>query len=467
MKSKIATVYKEEKKVIYNKRFGVVFNGEDNLKPLITENVIDLSPTASQCADTYSSFIGGAGFEVDMDSFDISNSFWETETVNDLLDDVRESVSRHQGCFIIVGYNLNYEKDSYQVIPYELCRVGKEDSEGYRGKIMVSPNGWGRSLKKENVDSYNTYNPEPKVIQAQVDAVGGWENYKGQIFFFKVSKKYIYPVPLIDRALNFAEVEYNMGLYYKGTVARGFEDLTLIRHRAFTEEQDQRDFYSNIDKLSGVENASSKLVIQDDWDDEREKTGNFKFDTIKNEIQSDKYAHFESSSSNFIRKAYKIPPQLVDYVSGKLGNTSGEDLKKAQSIYNSTTAKDRKKIERLFKELFDNYKYDVNPSGNWTIKQYALLDDGTVEGGDDNEKGTKGASSEEEKLNKQAQATLRGSVGGVTAVLAIQNSVSTKITQRDSGITMLQEIFGYSEPVAEKILGTPKETDVQNGIVNE
>ncbi|GLB53056.1 hypothetical protein NBRC110019_20960 [Neptunitalea chrysea] len=379
MKSRIPRAYKKEKQDIYNKRFGIIFNGEDNLKPLMTENCIDLSPTAAQCADTYQSFLVGGGFEIAMATENLSEVRWQKRTPNDLLEEIGESIARHQGAFVWVGYNANYQKDAFKVLPYELCRVGKKDDEQYSGKIVVSPNGWGKYLKADEVDVYDSYNPNADIIEQQVDRDSGWENYKGQVYFFKMNYKYTYPTPLIDRALSFAEVEYHMGLYYKGTVQRSFEDITYIRHREFPSEEDEREFIKNIEELSGVDNASSKLIIKDDWDDEKESAGNFKFDTIKNDVNADKYAHFESSSSNFIRKAFRnIPPQLIDYVAGKLGNTSGEDLIKAQSVYNALTAKDRAKVERLFAELFHNYKSDLNPDNNWTIKQYALLEDGTI-----------------------------------------------------------------------------------------
>lgn len=378
MKSKIPKAYKEEKKDIFNKRFGVIFNGEDNLKPLITENAIDLSPTASQCAGMFESFLGGGGFEFDLDGINLSSKFWEFVTPNDLLSDVCKDVSKQSGVFINVGYNAAFQKEYYKVIPYRLARVGKKDSDGFSGKIVVAPNGWGRSLKKDEVDIYDTYNPNPDIIQQQVESAGGWHNYKGQILFFKLDKQYTYPIPLIEGALNFAEVEYKMGLYYKGTVDRSFEDITFIQHKEFPKKEDEDQFYKNIKELSGVENASSKLIIQDDWDDDSQKQSKFKFNTIKNEVKAEKYAHFEKSASNYIRKRFRnIPPQLIDFIQGKLGGT--EDLTTAQSVYNSNTAKDRNKLERLFKELFDNYKEDINPTEDWTIKQYKLLDNGTTD----------------------------------------------------------------------------------------
>lgn len=379
MKSRLVEGYKTENQDIFNKRFGVIFNGEDNLKPLIIENLIDSSPTASQCAWIYESFLGGGGFEVDLSNVNLSDNFWEVTSPNDLLFDVCESASRHQGAFVCVGYNANYEKDSYQIIPYSLCRLGKKDSEGFSGKILVSPKGWGKSLKLKDVDVFDTYNPRPEVIQSQVVAAGGWENYKGQIAFLKLSKKYTYPKSLIESAYTFADVENHLGLYYNSTVKRCFEDLTYIRHRKFPTEEAQRQFDENLQKVSGLEHAGSKLVIEDEWDDNKDSPGNFKFETVKNDVKAEKYAHFETSSSNFIRKAFKnIPPQLVDYVAGKLGNTSGEDLLKAQSIYHSLVGRDQEKVERFFAELFRNYKDDINPSGNWKVKQYSLLDDGTA-----------------------------------------------------------------------------------------
>lgn len=456
MKSKVVEQYKEERIEIFNKRLGVIFDGEDNLKPLIIENLIDSSPTAFQCAWLYESFIGGGGFEVDLSEINLSEDEFDKQNPNNLLFDISEVISRHQCVFINVGYNANFEKDSYKIIPRTLCRVGKKDSDEFSGKIAVSPKGWGKYLKVAEIDIFDTYNPRPDVIQAQVEAAGGWENYKGQIFFFKLSKKYTYPKSLIETAYTFADTEHQLGLFYNGTTKRSFENSTIIRHRKFENKIDADAFEANIKSLSGLENGSSKMLVEDDWDDETNKTGNLRFETLKNDVRSEKYAHFEASSANFIRKAFKnIPPQLVDYVAGKLGNTSGEDLIKAQSIYNSLISKDQEKIEMLFRELFRNYKVDINPSNNWTIKQYSLLDDGTV-----NYDVTNPVQQTSQELDAQAirtaQATLRGSVGGVTSILAIQASVVAKTTTLDSGVAMLINIFGYSDEVARRILGTPE-----------
>jgi hypothetical protein len=460
MKSTLVSAYKEETREVFNKRLGVIFHGEDNLKSLVVENLIDSSPTAFQCAWIYESFLAGGGFEVDLSRINLSDDSHNRVNPNDLLFDVCEVISRHQAVCIQVNYNANFQKDSFKIIPYTLCKFGKKDSEQLSGKVVVSHLGWGKYLKKDEIDIFDVYNPRPEVIAAQVESAGGWENYKGQIMFFKLSKKHTYPKSLIESAYTFADVENQLGLYFNATTKRSFEDITYIRHREFPNKTDEDDFYKNVEDLSGVENASSKLIIKDDWDDEGKSVGNFKFDTIKNDVRAEKYAHFQTTSANYIRKAFKnIPSQLVDYVAGKLGNTSGEDLIKAQSIYNSLISKDQEKVEMLFKELFFNYKSEINPSNNWTIKQYSLLDDGTVNYS--TLEVTKPVSKSQEELDveaiRNAQATLRGSVGGVTSILAIQSSVSVGSTTLESGVSMLINIFGYSDQVARDILGTPKE----------
>ena len=55
--------------------------------------------------------------------------------------------------------------------------------------------------------------------------------------------------------------------------------------------------------------------------------------------------------------------------------------------------------------------------------------------------------------NAIAQANLRGSVGGVQGILAIQQGVSSGITSVSSAVTTLVEIYGFDESTAKRVLG--------------
>lgn len=375
MTSKFIDNYKTESKEVYNKKLGVIFNGDDNLKPFVIEQMISQSPTALQCAGVYGSFLSGAGFE--LKNVDVSGRFWEFVTPNDLLIDVTNSIKMHRGVFIHVGYNSLYEKTSFEVLPYTLCRVGKKDSSDFSGKIVVSPTGWGKSQKKEDVKIYDAYNPQPEIIEKQVARDGGWSNYKGQIYYFKLDKFKTYSESPIEGVIDYVHAEIQMGKYYVGLIKRRFEDVDVIRYRQFEKQSEETAFIENIKNVSGLEATGSKLILKDDWNDERKDSGNFKFDKLVSNSTPDRFAHIEAVSANHIRKVFNnIPPQLVDFVQGKLGSTSGEDLVKAQAIYNASTGRDRQKIETLFAELFDRFHLPI--TGDWTIKQYKLIDDGTT-----------------------------------------------------------------------------------------
>lgn len=466
MKTTIPEPYRETTREIFNEKLGITFNGESNELPLIIENAIKLSPTAKQCTATYESFLLGSGFVENLEHINLNQTLWDEKTPNDLLADVCQSVAKHGGAFIHVGYNALLQKDSFKVLPYSLCRVGKKDSEEYAGKIVVSKKGWGKELKKEELITYDTYNPNSDVLEIQIERDGGIENYNGQIYFFKLSTEKTYPDYALETVLEFTETEYNIGLFYTATTNRGFEDITVWTHRAFDNQDDQRNFHQNITNLRGTKNASRDLIVEDEWDEDKNVPSNFRFTTLPNTATPEKYAHFEVGASNYIRRVFRIPPQLLDFVAGKLGNTSGEDLRVAEGIYNKITAKDRAKISRLFKELFRGYKNEVNPANNWEIGQYKLMDDTTVSqastkvthpNANQNQlpKESKEDQAAKDEIRK-AQATIRGSVGGVEAVIKIQESVSLKTTTYDSAVAMLENIFGYSTELSQRMLGNPE-----------
>ncbi len=58
-----------------------------------------------------------------------------------------------------------------------------------------------------------------------------------------------------------------------------------------------------------------------------------------------------------------------------------------------------------------------------------------------------------EQANQEAQANLRGSVGGVQGILEIQQSVIAGATSRSSAMSILMTIYGFDEAQASEILG--------------
>lgn len=63
---------------------------------------------------------------------------------------------------------------------------------------------------------------------------------------------------------------------------------------------------------------------------------------------------------------------------------------------------------------------------------------------------------EKPDVESEAKAQLRGSIGGVQGILALQTSVSQGTTAYEAAIAMLMIVYGYDEPQSKQILGTPK-----------
>jgi hypothetical protein len=55
----------------------------------------------------------------------------------------------------------------------------------------------------------------------------------------------------------------------------------------------------------------------------------------------------------------------------------------------------------------------------------------------------------------EAQASLKGSVGGVQSLLEVQNSYSQGITTYESAIAIFDLIFGFDRNQAIRLLGNP------------
>jgi len=359
-----------------NRSMGIMINGDANLRSLISENLIQKSPTASYCVGMYSKFITGAGF--DGGEVNISNKPHSVFTINKLLNDCAKDHAKLEGSFIHVRYNALFQKVGFEKIPYSQCRFGLEDDDNYSGKIVRAKKGWGKRAKKESFISYDVYNPNPEVIQKQVDLSGGWDYYKGQVMFIGDREDLSYPKSKIEGIENFAHTEHKMGAYYAATVERGFENVQIFEYVKSDNAAENQALKESVTNAMGLENSGKILGLPYANSTDLSEGTKYKFTPLENNASPATYDHFLDRCSTMIRSKWEIPSQLFEAVSGKLGNSSGEDLKVAQAMYNQTTAPVRELYETAFAELFDNYKTELNI--NFTILQYSILGtDGTIE----------------------------------------------------------------------------------------
>ena len=383
-KVSVVSLHKESRRTESNKYKGYPFlaNGEKNDYPTMIELLVGGSATAKACAGVIADFIYGKGFSLEAearatarqqrirfrkDTLYIND---KRETPNDLLKKVARSLSYHKGVFVQVNYNQLFQKTSVQVLPYRYCRLGARDSNNYRGKVLYYEN-WDNLQDKKEVDKQVTaidmYDPRPEVIQAQIERVGGWENYKGQVFFLNLDRNDSYPLAWADVVLLDCESEMLSTKYTRNGFKKGFFGTYAFVTSTMNSDEDREDFRDNLRNSIGVEAEQSVFHF------ELEMKGDKLEDQvlvkpIESNVKADLFEYADKKTANNIRKTYgNIPPVLIDFVEGKLGNTSGDSLKEARIFMQEQMQEERQDVQEMFEELFDNFAEPISSNGLFEI----------------------------------------------------------------------------------------------------
>lgn len=380
MKSKLVEI-KDRNITRVEKRYDIITNGSDNAYPTRMERLINSSTTAKSCAKFMAKFIAGNGFNIQFnDDIFIGKNQDGKLTPNDLLKDISHSISRFNAFALHVNYNLNLKITSVAPIAYKYCRYGLSDSDGYSGKVVYYDNwDYSRSkiFRKEDFRKFDVFNPDPTVVQAQIRACGGISKYAGQIFIIKLDNS-IYPLSPIDPAQDDADTEYQLSLFKNRTVRKGFVGKKIVTTNEFEDNEDRENFQNSLKSIQGFDSDGDIIHLESEFSGD-DKKKQIEIAQLDSDIKTDLFTNWENPVSNNIRRCFNsIPPVLVDFVEGKLGNTSGESFKMAQAYYNSQTAEERAVITRTFKKIFSNYYLNINPSNDWTISQLNLIADGTT-----------------------------------------------------------------------------------------
>ena len=383
-KVSVVSLHKESRRTESNKYKGYPFlaNGEKNDYPTMIELLVGGSATAKACAGVIADFIYGKGFSLEAevratarqqrtrfrkDTLYIND---KRETPNDLLKKVARSLSYHKGVFVQVNYNQLFQKTSVQVLPYRYCRLGAGDSNNYRGKVLYYENWDNLQDKKEvdkNVKAIDLYDPSPKVIQEQVDAAGGWDNYKGQVYFLNLDRNDSYPLAWADVVLLDCESEMLSTKYTRNGFKKGFFGTYAFVTSTMNSDEDREDFRDNLRNSIGVEAEQSVFHF------ELEMKGDKLEDQvlvkpIESNVKADLFEYADKKTANNIRKTYgNIPPVLIDFVEGKLGNTSGDSLKEARIFMQEQMQEERQDVQEMFEELFDNFAEPISSNGLFEI----------------------------------------------------------------------------------------------------
>ena len=457
-----ATIIEIEKKVVeFDNKKEIYNNGEDNQYPERIERLIKNSVTAKTASGIMQQYLVGFGFG-ETDNL-IVNKFKNTKLI-DFTNQLVKSKVNQKGYFIHVNWNANFKIKDMQVLPFTSPRVGRIDDLDYNGKIIVHKNWIG---KIENEKTFNVYNPDPEIIEAQVRKASGnlkktltasdWAQYKGQILYVNDDYDYIYPDSRIDAVKLDCDNEHLITLY-KNTILRdGFFGKTLvitrpligdvtelvynsdnieIRNPLYAEAETEREnFKDTIKSFLGAKNVDGVLHLELEFDHEKLEDA-ILFKNIESNINPDMFEKIEVSVRKNILIAFNnLPVGLVQSSEG-LFSAGADALLQMEKAYFKNTQTERDSLQTQINDLLARFE---GYTGGY-VELKPLIKQATNEEGADSE----------------ASRFAEFGVGGVQGILSIQQSFSEQKTTFESAITILVKIYGFNRQVSSALLGRPE-----------
>lgn len=363
----------------YLQTLGIQTYGEDNLYPQTFRNILAASSTGAECLDRFADFIEGNGFHDVPFSESVVNR--KGDTADDIHALVCRDVAYYNGLALHVNYNIYGDIVELHHVPFENCRLVESDDNGYVGKIAIHPDWSGQKTRggkvikvaKENIDYIDVFNPDKRVVAAQIEAAGGIEYYKGQVLWVSLSGKDIYPTGKGDRVVTEMSTDEGLANVKYRNVRNNFLPAAMIFTKKGTNitfdqdgnEIDSRDdddsFSDSLLQLQGDTNCGKLMEVTLETDEDKPEVV-----SLNSQNYDKEFTVTDISVTERIYSAFGQEPWYCIRV-GKVG-FSGDILEDAFEYYNSIVSKQQRLIERTFDRIF-RYWYEIaNPTNDFSVQ---------------------------------------------------------------------------------------------------
>lgn len=360
--------------VNYEQRFKLQSYGYDNLYPQNIMAITGASGTAQLCLNRYEKFVEGYGFD------DEILSAWKInrwgDTTDDLLKAVAGDLTQFGGFALHVNYNVFGAISEVNYIPFEQLRLEECDDTGYVAHILQhldwkgekTRSGKKQYLQKRYITYYNVFNPDPRVVQAEIEAAGGIESYKGQVLWVSMDGRNEYPTPIYDAAITEISTDEGLGnIKYRNARNNFLVACMLIAKKGAPRVDEngnevERQMISDEDlkAFQGDTRGSKILYVELENDEDEPKVVEFPVKNFDKE--------FSVTETSVTERIYAQFHQELFYAIriGKLG-FSGDVMQDAYEYYAGEVTTEQRFIERVFTQVFAHWK-DKSMPKNFSIK---------------------------------------------------------------------------------------------------
>lgn len=414
--------------VVNGDKLGIKTYGEDNGYPQRMLNLYNACGSAKMCANLAATYFVGRGFEDPTFYHAVINK--QGLTPDKLLRRLAPDKAKLRGISMHINYNALYEVDSVSYIPFEHCREGIGDNSGKIGVYndwYSSKKGGGRR-NAQDVIFIHEYNPDPIVIERQVDAAGGWEYYNGQVFWWSADFD-TYPLATIDPVLNDVQAEIESANTRKNNLRNNFQ----LKH-IWVEKGQLQDGESQEDVVDGIREflGSDGKPVSVTFSEDPEGKDIPQLIAVQATMNDKLFQYTDQTARLAIYTSFGQPAILHSDYMGTNGYNEGQ-LPQSMAYYNSYTDPDRIFFEEVFREIFSKFKEPINPSDNYKPLALEVLNNDI----------------KVEEEDTRALIEIIG-VGGTQALQAILADPATTAEQKKNTLVI---VFGISEENASLLAG--------------
>ena len=354
------------------KGHNVYFQDADNLYPNRVKGLIEDSPTAFRSSLLMAKFIVGSGL-TDQTLYDKIIDKTLNLDVYSFSHVLAKSIAMQNGYFVHITYKFenNLIVPSYsKVIPFEYCRISKDDENGYIGKLLVSD--WtdeDDSLTSQKDNTIKTLYPFTKNqndLKAQI--VDFWSKikpndefnlieaikvFKGQYYYYNPNIGNVYPLAKIHPVMNDCDTEYRMSNYTNICFRLGMLGKTVIHTNNLTEEQEEQ-IYKVFEDFLGDETVGNMAFIPVNLPDDRTFDDAVKITQLKPQYDEDFMEKTKVNvRKNIMAQFNNIPEALVMASDGSLFGTSGDTYNEMKLFYSEQNDEERRAVQKFFKDVYD------------------------------------------------------------------------------------------------------------------
>jgi DNA-binding MarR family transcriptional regulator len=397
-------------------------------------------------------YVTGGGFTFDADDMDMTKAakiqkFIDNPNPNESLNDIFDKVALDLEIYNGVIFEVIYNKVKKNIASIYVADLNKY-RRGKDGGWWYSPEGWKKS--------------KPNDIEFIPDFDISKPSGKQMLYFGEYNPASdLYPIPSYIGCIPYIEVDVEIANFHLNSIKRGFSGGQIITFFDGVPDEDQKEAIEQklYDKHAGTDNANSMVLVfangrESGGVDIQSLTGNDfdkRFDSLNAQVQQELFSGHRVTDPNLfgIKQdgIFATRNQLVDsfelfkntYIKGRqnflLRIFNG--LLKVQDLPEVLTIINTEPISAQFSEA--------------TLVSVMTTDEIREKAGLTKQESANTTDSKE----LDAQAALKGSVGGVTGLITLLQNVKTGIIDPSSAISVLTELYGFTpEKAAATVLGT-------------